>query len=226
MNVWKWKRALMVVGRMAARASWNNYWKLIQILIAITGFAGLAIWAGFDYHRARGDFNGLTPAENLAAARSLKESANLASLHEARDHLQSLQTAEAAALRDEIDSKIMKLELAEVQAWEQEKAQKAIQAAAQRNTALNALAAGLKSLGYDFTAEAIARDTISFTSPDFDDTVRRVAFLSLVRDSDATACQAGFENVQLVAPGWRGFSETYSLNCPDLSWWQTLRAGN
>jgi hypothetical protein len=216
---------IQAVEDLGKGSKWNRIDEKLIRIIGYVGLATLVIMCGAGNMRTVWDFRHMTPSEHLAAARHLKESADLGNLHEALRHLEPVRTAEAATLRTEVGNKIMDLEETETQtraqqqaSWEQEKA---AQTAAERNAALDSLATDLKSLGYDFSATA-SNATMSFASRDFSDTARRVAFLSLVRDHAAKACETGFADVQLAASGWPAFSETYSLNCSAPSWWQKL----
>ena len=72
----------------------------------------------------------------------------------------------------------------------------------------------LRNLGYDLTvAQSDKPGELTIASKDFDETDRRLRFLSFLRGRSSPAagvCIAGFEAVCLKGAG---FSEVYSLDC-------------
>jgi hypothetical protein len=190
--------------------------ELLQLglfVLALVLVGSVAYIAQITQERA---FRAMSPTEHLEAARlALKEG----HFDDGARHVAAIadtdpKVLEARQLAQEIGAAREAAEARQIQ--EQRKKQLAAQT---RELAVRDLQDVLKNLGYDLTVgQSDKSGKVSITSKDFDDTERRVRFLSFLRSRSSPlsgVCSAGFEKVELKSSAlpFVGFSDTYSLDC-------------
>ncbi len=176
------------------------------VLLVIGAFSFIS---GRTQRRA---FDGMTPAQHLEAAR-----ADLLNEHsvDALNHLNAI----AAGAPEASDARRLSGQIAFARQATQVEAESRVSILERKSKAARDLEARSIAAGYDLTVgQSDKPDELVITSKEFEDLVRRVRFLSFLRERygpSGEVCLAGFQKVQLRTSGPFGFRESYSVDCSE-----------
>jgi hypothetical protein len=202
----------------------HDYWTLVGCGVMFGGVVaiGFAI-ALVGELRDRWVFGHMTDKDHLWEAKVALDTPvdlNLSLRHLGVIPANSAERAKALVLEREVRQKESEMATAESarKAAQAERTRAATEASEARAASVRQFETALKNVGYDLSAEASgdSRDEVVITSKEFEDTDRRIRFLSFLRKEWGPAgavCWQGFSKVRLRSSKIPlvGFSESYSL---------------
>jgi|HubBroStandDraft_3_1064219.scaffolds.fasta_scaffold99795_2 hypothetical protein len=205
-----------------------DYWTLIGFGVLFGGIIVLVlVTALVEDLRDRWVFGHMAGATHLWEAK--KSTPQLVDVSLALKHLSAVPPASPEAAEAKALEKALRLKQSEMGAAEAahaaeesrkqaESAQTAKEAGEARAASVRQFQTVLRNVGYDLSAEASSddRNEVVITSKEFDETDRRIRFLSFLRKEwgpAGTICWQGFSKVRLRSSKIPlvGFSESYSL---------------
>jgi hypothetical protein len=205
-----------------------DYWTLIGFGVLFGGIIALVLVIAFvEELHDRWVFGHMTGGQHLWEAK--KSTPQLVDVSLALEHLSAVppvspEAAEAKVLEKALRRKQSEMATAEAQyAAEEgrrqaESARTAKEASEARAASVKQFETALKNVGYDLSAETSRdnQDEVVITSEEFNDTDRRIRFLSFLRKEWGPAgavCWQGFSKVRLRSSKIPlvGFNESYSI---------------
>jgi hypothetical protein len=180
----------------------------VFIVYALFMGAVIADFAIEEHH-----FQQMTPAQHLSAAKA-KKSGGESDVNEGLRHVAAIP----ASAPESAEAKTVETDLQNRKTAYDDAAREAQQARAAQVSAVKELGESLKNRGYDVKVSKEEKENgIVIVSSDFDDTEKRVRFLSTLRGREGlsySVCSAGLITVRLRSSEYLfGFNESYSLEC-------------